>query len=142
MKPIILFLLIAVIGNVLYHIGQKTLSQTINPMLLLMTLYALAFILAAVAYPFFQKDAAPVSFSILVSRPILLMTLGAFLVKIGLLLAYRTGGSLQWSGSFVNGFAAIILIPIALIFFKEHLSLAKISGIILAIAGLALLACK
>jgi prepilin-type N-terminal cleavage/methylation domain-containing protein len=108
----------------------------------LMITVAIIGVLAAVAYPFFQKDAAPVSFSILVSRPILLMTLGAFLIEIGLLLAYRTGGSLQWSGSFVNGFAAIILIPIALIFFKEHLSLTKISGIIFTIAGLALLARK
>lgn len=141
-KPFILFLLVASLGNAIYHIGQKTLSQTINPMVLLMALYGIAFVMAAIAAPFFQKGAAPVPLSILWSRPVLLMTFGAFMIEIGFLLAYRTGGSLQWSGSLVNGVAALVLVPVALLVFKESLSFARIAGILVTISGLALMARK
>jgi hypothetical protein len=36
MKPFLLFLILAALGNVAYHIGQKTLSPAGNPMVLLM----------------------------------------------------------------------------------------------------------
>lgn len=66
MKPFLLFLLIAAIGNVVYHIGQKTLSPAALPM--------------------------------------------------------------------------VFPIPIAVHAFRESFSLAKVSGIVLVVSGLALLA--
>ena len=36
MKQLVLFLLIAALGNALYHVSQKTLAPAANPMVLLM----------------------------------------------------------------------------------------------------------
>jgi len=65
---------------------------------------------------------------------------GGVLIEIGFLLAYRSGDVLQWSGVAVNGAAALLLIPIALIAFREPFSLGRLLGIGLTLAGLTLLA--
>ena len=61
------------------------------------------------------------------------------LIEVGFLLAYRWGGSLQWSAVAVNGAAALLLVPIALAVFKESFSPVKGLGILLVLGGLALL---
>lgn len=142
MKPFVLFLLVAAVGNATYHIGQKTLSPTVNPMALLMTVYAIAFLASAAAYPFFDRGPEPLRVSQLLTGPVLATSLGAFLIELGFLLAYRTGGSLQWSGAAVNGLAALTLVPIAVYLFRESLSLSKMAGIVLTVSGLALFARK
>ena len=65
-----------------------------------------------------------------------LVALGVLLIEIGFLLAYRGGGSLQWSGVAVNGAAALMLIPVAILVFRESLSLDKIIGIATTLIGL------
>jgi len=142
MKPFVMFLLVAALGNATYHIGQKTLSPTVNPMVLLMAVYGFAFILSGIAFPFFQKGSAPVTPSHIFSWPVIAIAIGAFLIELGFLLGYRSGGSLQWSGAAVNGIAALTLVPIAIYLFRESFSVSKIAGIILTISGLALFARK
>jgi len=63
---------------------------------------------------------------------------GVVLIEIGFLLAYRSGDILQWSGVAVNGASAVLLIPIALLVFREAFSLSRAIGILLTLAGLAL----
>lgn len=139
MKPFLLFLLVASVGNAVYHVGQKTLSPTLNPMVLLMAIYGVAFLFSALAFPFFQRDPMPAGLAQLLSWPVVVTALGAFLIELGFLLTYRTGGSLQWSGSAVNGVAALILIPVAILVFRETLSLPRVAGILLTLSGLTLL---
>lgn len=139
MNQILVFLGIAAVGNAIYHLGQKTLHPGINPMILLMAVYVVAFGLAALAAPFFQ-DTAGVSWKAQVfSWPVLVLGAGVLLIEIGFLLAYRVGGGLQWSGVAVNGVSALILVPIAVLFFREHFSWTRTLGILLTLAGMALL---
>ena len=63
-----------------------------------------------------------------------------FIIEAGFLFAYRTGGALQWSGVAVNAVSALILLPIALVFFRESFSWARLGGIVMTLSGLALLA--
>lgn len=53
MKPALLFLLVAALGNCCYHLGQKSLHIGGNPMLLLALYYTFALALALAAAPFF-----------------------------------------------------------------------------------------
>ncbi|HET9554800.1 MAG TPA: hypothetical protein VFP50_17670 [Anaeromyxobacteraceae bacterium] len=57
-------------------------------------------------------------------------------VEIGFLLAYRAGGGLQWSGVAVNTASALLLLPVALVVFREQLSLARAAGLLLCLGGL------
>lgn len=137
MKSTLFFLFLAALGNFSYHIGQKTLPQSANPMVLLMVIYALAFVLCAAFAPFFKTSSEPISVMALIgSWQLWLVALGIFLIEIGFVLAYRTGLSVQWSGVAVSGMSALLLIPVALIFFREHLYVEKILGIVITLIGL------
>jgi drug/metabolite transporter (DMT)-like permease len=140
MRQTLLFLAVAALGNVTYHLGQKTLSPTANPMVLLMAVYAIAFAICGVAAPFFQAGSAAFSAAQVLSWPVLVLAAGVALIEIGFLLAYRSGSMLQWSGVAVNGAAALLLVPIALVGFRESFSLSRMAGIALTVGGLALLA--
>ena len=139
MKPMLAFLLIAVLGNVLYHVGQKSLAPGTNPMTVLMVVYAMAFAFAGLAAPFF-RGGATVSWSAqFLAWPVVAVALGVLLIEIGFLLAYRTGGSIQWAGVAVNGLAALLLVPFAIFIFREKFSLLRMVGIALTLSGMTLL---
>ena len=136
MKSTLLFLFVAALGNFSYHIGQKALPPNANPMVLLMVIYAIAFGLCATLLPFFRGTETVSVMNLLSFWQIWLIALGVLLIEIGFLLAYRSGGSVQWSGVAVSGMAALLLIPVAVLFFRESLSLEKIIGIVTTLIGL------
>ncbi|MBL8481081.1 MAG: hypothetical protein JNJ60_02710 [Rhodocyclaceae bacterium] len=136
MKSLFIPLFVASVGNVIYHLGQKNLDATANPMSLLMAVYAVAFGCSLALAPFFSAPATPLSWRPVLSWPVLVLGLGVLLIEVGFLLAYRTGGSLQWSGAAVNGLAALLLFPIAVALFKEGVTASKLAGIAMLVAGL------
>ena len=138
MRQAALFLAIAVLGNVTYHLGQRTLSPRANPMVLLMAVYAVAFVLSALAAPLFRADPGASLGGELLRWPVLVLGAGVVLIELGFLLAYRPGNVLQWSGVAVNGASAVLLVPIALLVFREAFSPWRLLGIALTLAGLAL----
>jgi drug/metabolite transporter (DMT)-like permease len=140
MKQALIFLGIAALGNITYHLGQKTISPTANPMVLLMAVYGVAFVFSALAAPFFQDTSGGPWLAQVLTWPVLVLGAGVVLIEIGFLLAYRSGNILQWSGVAVNGASALLLVPIALVVFRESFSLARALGILLTLVGLALMA--
>jgi drug/metabolite transporter (DMT)-like permease len=140
MKETLLFLGMAALGNVIYHLGQRTLSPVANPMALLMVVYAVAFGLSAAAAPFFRAAPGTGVWAGLVSWQTLVLAVGVVLIELGFILAYRTGSVLQWSGVAVNGASTLLLIPIALVVFREPFSPTRLGGILLTLSGLWLLA--
>jgi len=140
MKQALIFLGIAALGNITYHLGQKTISPTANPMVLLMAVYAVAFVFTALAAPFFQDTSGGSWVAQVLTWPVLVLGAGVVLIEIGFLLAYRSGNILQWSGVAVNGASALLLVPIALVVFREEFSPGRALGMLLTLAGLALLA--
>jgi drug/metabolite transporter (DMT)-like permease len=147
MKPLLLAFAIATVGSVIYHLGQKLVPPAAHPMAVLMAAYAVAFTLSLAALPWLQPAGTDTpwrqAFAGMATGPglrvALLLGVGVLLIEAGFLLAYRAGGSLQWSGVAVNGAAAVLLLPIAVLAFKETFSLPKAAGILLVLAGLVLL---
>ncbi len=145
MKPLLLALALATVGSVIYHLGQKLVPQAVQPLAMLMAAYAVAFALAALALPFLVPAGTPwrQALAQVATGPGLgvavVLGVGVLLIEVGFLLAYRAGGSLQWSGVAVNGTAAVLLVPMAVLAFRESFSLLKALGMLLVLAGLALL---
>lgn len=142
MNQIFVFLGLAAVGNAIYHIGQKTLSPGANPMVLLMAVYVVAFLFAAAAAPFFQSVPGVSWKAQVFTWPVLVLGAGVLLIEIGFLLAYRVGGGLQWSGVAVNAASALLLLPVALLAFREAFSPGRAAGLFFTLVGLALLARK
>lgn len=140
MKPSLSFLVLAAFGNALYHIGQKSMPPAANPMVLLMVVYAIAFLLTGLAAPFFPNTPSlAASVSSALSWPILALAFGVALVEVGFLLAYRLGGSLQWYGAAVNGLTVLILVPVAILVFREAFSPMRLLGVATTLVGLVLM---
>jgi len=64
--------------------------------------------------------------------------LGASIVgiEVGFLLAYRAGWNVSLAGIATNTSAALLLLPIGLLIFKDKLSLVNIAGVLVCILGL------
>ena len=131
------FLLIAALGNGLYHFGQKSLHDVAaNPLLILSVYYALAWALCMLAMPWFGKVEWSAIGTLASNWRVWLVALGILLIELGFLLAYQSGGSVQWSGVAVNGLAALLLFPLGLWLFREAFSWHKVLGILLTLSGL------
>jgi drug/metabolite transporter (DMT)-like permease len=142
--PVLLlaFLLMTTLGVILYHVGQKSLPRQANPLALLLGVYGVAFAISLAATPLFQaKGAAPWTAGVF-SWPVLLLGVGVFVIELGFILVYRSGGGLQWAGVAVNGLSGVLLVPIALFCYGEPFSPTKLAGIAFTLVGLLLLTAK
>jgi drug/metabolite transporter (DMT)-like permease len=142
MKDVYWALGVATVGAVIYHTGQKAIAADANPMLLLIGVYGIAVVLALMAFPFFRAPTQSDSVRHMLSWPVVAVGIGVILIEGGFLMAYRAGGSLQWSGVAVNGLAAVVLVPIAVIVFREQFSATRIVGVVVTLVGMFLMARK
>lgn len=135
-------LALAALGHAVYHLGQKTLPASVNPMALLTGGYAVAFLLAALAMPFFRAPGEAAWTAPAFNLPVLVLGVGAVLIELGFLLIYRRGGGLQWTAVAVSGLSALVLVPVGVAYFKEGLSPGRLLGVALTLAGLVLVVRK
>ena len=142
MKDVYWALGVATVGAVIYHSGQKALTPDVNPMVLLIGVYAVAIVLAVMASPFFRAFDQRHGVQQLLSWPVLAVGIGVILIEGGFLVAYRAGGSLQWAGVAVNGLAAVVLVPIAIVAFREQFSASRVVGMVVTLAGMILMTRK
>ena len=142
MKPLYLCLGLAALGHAVYHLGQKTLPTSANPMALLMGGYTVALLLATLAMPFFRAPGEAAWTAPAFNLPVVILGVGAVLIELGFLLIYRRGGGLQWTGVAVSGLSALVLIPIGITYFREGLSPGRLLGVALTLAGLVLVVRK
>ena len=130
---------VATVGAVVYHTGQKAMAVDVNPMILLIGVYLVAVLLALIAIPFFRISGQSETVRRAISWPVLAVGIGVILIEGGFLMAYRAGGSLQWSGVAVNGLAAVVLVPLAVFAFREQVSATRVVGVLVTLIGMALM---
>ena len=135
-------LVVAIGGNVLYHLSQKSIPKGMSPLYALILTYGLALALciaAAVFYPHERSFAETVRQA---NWAVFGVGLAAFAIEFGVLLAYRYGGQVTHLGITVAVGSNLILIPFGLLVFRENLSPRKIVGIVFCLLGLILVAKK
>lgn len=129
---------LTVAGMLLYHISQKSIPRDMNPFLVTILAYLVGIVfcvICALAYPSrktFGESLKETNWAVI--------TLGvaAAAIELGFLLAYRAGWRISVAAVATNAAVTLLLIPIGIVVFKDHLSLRNILGLVFCIAGLAL----
>ncbi|TAK11691.1 MAG: hypothetical protein EPO32_11370 [Anaerolineae bacterium] len=131
-------IVLTVVSNVIYHIFQKLTPTQVNPMLALAVAYIFAALVSLLMLPLFPLQAGLVSELRQVNWASI--GLGASIVglELGFLLAYRLGWDITLAALVSNVSVALILIPIGLALFREHLSAVNVTGLVVCLIGLVL----
>jgi hypothetical protein len=133
--PVILM----IVGTTTYHIAQKSVPGSVNPVLSLVINYLTALAGTFLLIPLYPARTAG-SWSLRgvnwASAAVGISIVG---VELAVLLAYRSGWRVSLLSVIGNSASALLLVGIGLAFFHEHLSLRNVSGVILCLIGLALM---
>lgn len=129
---------LTVAGMVLYHLSQKSVPAGMNPFLVTIFAYAVGIMLCAVfVFAFPGRKNVMESFK-LSNWAVFTLGAAAALIEIGFLLAYRAGWKISMAAVATNAAAAIALIPIGIVIFKDQLSWRNVAGLFLCLVGLAM----
>jgi len=132
--------ILIVAGLVVYQLAQKSTDQGANPFVVVIMAYLMGIAACVAGYFLFpRQDTELMPMMKTVSWSALGIGLGAAAIEIGFMLAYRAGWNVSLLPISVNVISAAVLIVIGLIAFKESLSLEKVAGLVLCIAGFILI---
>lgn len=130
---------LTVIGMVLYHLSQKAVPKETNPFFVIAIAYVVGIgLCVAFAFTYPGKKGLLETFK---ASNWAVFTLGvaAALIELGFLLAYRTGWRISIAAVATNAAAALVLIPIGLLVFRDQLSVRNVIGLLFCLIGLVLL---
>jgi len=133
--PIVLI----VISNVAYHLGQKAVPKAAHPLAATLGMYLVATVATLALLPF----AGPASWrgaGAAAHWSVALVGLGIVGIEVGFLLAYRGGWPLATTAVTATTLVALALVPIGVLVFREALTAPRVAGLALAVSGLWLLA--
>ncbi len=130
---------LAIISSALYHFTAKSTPSNVNFTVSLLVTYAVAFAVVLLTFIFFpirnglafelrQLNWASIGLAVAIVG-----------IEFGFLLTYRAGWHLGIAAVVVNVVASLILVPVAIFFFKDKISWVNILGILVCLAGLAML---
>lgn len=131
---------VAVGGNLLYHVSQKSIPSSAPPLLSLLVTYGVALLVTGFLVPFFpaqppfREGLRRLNWA---SAAVGLAIVG---VELGFLLAYRAGWRMSVGSVAVNVVVALLLIPAGVVLFRERLTASNVAGLLLCLAGLLLIA--
>ncbi len=131
-------IIIMILGTTFYHIGQKSIPSEVSPVLSLAVNYITALFATLLLLPLYPPRTTGTSLRN-VNWASYVVGISIVGVELAVLLAYRTGWKISLVSVIGNTASALLLVFIGLIFFHEQLSGKNAAGIVLCLAGLALI---
>lgn len=141
-RPMFLFyfsITLAICSSALYHFVAKSTPSDVNFSVSLIVTYAVALgvtLVTALLFPAEKGFAAELKNLNWASFLLAVAIVG---IEFGFLLTYRAGWNLGIAAVLVNVIASLILLPVAIFFFKDKISWVNIAGIFVCLAGLVML---
>jgi uncharacterized membrane protein len=130
---------LTVIGNLIYHVAQKSIPQQANPFFACMIIYLIAS--AGCFLGSFLYSGATMAQTIKHANwAIVAAGLAVFSIEIGFLFAYRSGWKLGSAAVACSVAVTIVLFPLGVALFREALSIDRVLGTVLCALGLLLVA--
>jgi multidrug transporter EmrE-like cation transporter len=132
-------LLLVVAGSVMYHVSAKSIPAGYDPVAALIGLYATSLAGSVVAVLALRPRTLTGGVPRLWHPTIAAVGIGALLIEMGFLLAYRGGLPVSTTSVVANGIVAILLVTLGSLWFGEPFTIVKVVGVLLCLAGVALL---
>lgn len=129
---------LAVAGMLFYHLAQKSIPKEMNPFHATMIAYAVGIVLCAICALGYPGRKSVVDSLRESNWAVFLVGAAAACIELGFLLAYRAGWRISVAALATNVMGTLLLIPVGILIFKEHLSLRNVLGVILCVLGLIL----
>lgn len=130
---------LAIFSIVLYHVIQKLTSASVNPLLSLGVTFATATITCIVLFLLYPSGVSLRDSLRQLNWASFALAFAIVGTDAGFLLAYRAGWKISLGALLSNVAVTLMLVPIGLLFFKEHISLVNLVGIAVCIGGLVLI---
>lgn len=132
---------VAVLANVFYHVASKSIPAEQNAFMGLVVNYATALIASAIL--FFLTPHEKILIEAAKSNwACILMGLSITGVEVAFVMIYRADGELSTASLIVNILLALAMLIVGGIFYHEQISMQKIFGVALCIAGVIMLSLK
>jgi uncharacterized membrane protein len=133
-------IILTALATAVYHIAQKSIAPSANPLVSLAMTY-----LTALGVSVAGILATPGGRSLVGSLRQLnwatyVVGVSIFGVELAVLLAYRAGWRISLASVVANVASALLLVVVGVLFYREHLALKHVTGLVLCLAGLTLLA--
>lgn len=130
---------ITVGSGTLYHVCQKSISAKAHPLVSLGVTYTIALCLTLCLIPFFPVSGSLKDTFTSLNWASFLLPVAIIGLEAGYLLVYRSGWHLGVVAALTTAAIILLLVPISAVFFREPISIAKICGVLLCVAGILLI---
>lgn len=130
---------LAIASSALYHFTAKSTPSHVNFTVSLLVTYAAAFVVTLAGFFFFPATNGIVAELKQLNWASFGLAIAIVGIEFGFLLTYRAGWHLGIAAVLVNVVASLILVPVAVLLFKDKISWINILGILVCLAGLVML---
>jgi uncharacterized membrane protein len=142
MKNFYLPLVLVISGNVIYHLSQKLLPKEANPLYTMIIVYCVAIVACAACALAYPSDKTFLQSARETNWMIFVLGVSVAMIEVGFLLVYRVGWNISTASITTSVTVTLMLIPVGIVAFKEHLSARNVVGLLLCMVGLVLVAKK
>ena len=133
---------IAIVSSALYHFSQKQIPAQASPVVSLIVTYVVALLLCLGLLYFAPPQGGLLASLRALNWSTYLLALSIVGLETGFLLVYRSGWNIGLAAVLVNVIASLMLVPVALLYFKDKLTCINIAGILVCLVGLVMLTWK
>jgi len=130
---------LVIASSALYHFSQKSTPADVNPAVAIMATYVMALCLTVILVLFVPTKIGFLAELRQLNWASYLLAVSIVGLEVGYLLVYRSGWNVGIAAVLVNVVASLVLVPIALLVFKQQLTWINIIGILVCLAGLVML---
>lgn len=130
---------LAICSSALYHFSAKSVPSNINFAISLVVTYAVALGITLITALLFPASSGLAFELKQLNWASFLLAIAIVGIEFGFLMVYRSGWNLGIAAVVVNVVASLILLPVAIFFFKDKISWVNIVGIFVCLVGLIML---
>ena len=130
---------LAIASSALYHFTAKSTPSNVNFTISLLVTYAVAFVVTLIGFFFFPITVGIKAELANLNWASIGLAIAIVGIEYGFLLVYRAGWNLGIAAVLVNVVASLILVPAAILVFKDKLTWVNIMGIFVCLIGLLML---